>query len=1073
MSDRPVKNVLTYLLIALLTCVYFGSMAQFYNGHQMSFGKNRVQYEEFDWFFMRHEKFDTYFYTGGKELAETVAEIAYQEIENMSSRLDYKLNKRLIFVVYHNLSDFRQSNIGLQTLSNEYNIGGVTTIVDNIVFLYVEGDQQKLQEQLRSSITEVMINQILFGSDWKNKAATNTLMILPDWYYKGLISYLSNPWDEQTENYIKDGIMNGRYEKINHLSGEEAIYAGHSIWYYIASTYGEEVIPTILYLTRVSKNIESGFLYVLGINLKSLSYSWNMYFYDLFKKQVASSNNPEGNQQLKRSGKDRKYQEAAISPDGNKLAYASNIMGKMKIFIKDIHGDKKIKIYRQGHKLDQITDYTYPRIKWHPTGKLLGFIVEKKGKIYYLAYNLNTKEIKETELRGFDKVNEFDFSDNGMKIVFNGFKNGRSDIFIYNLTANTYQNLTYDQADDFHPVFINDSKQILFLSNRSVDSLGDTKTHQIPIQQNRDIFLYDTEKTDNQLTQLTKTPLIDEKEAYLTEDNYYIYLSNKTGVYNRYAAKYDSVISYIDTVTHYRYFMRSHPMTNYKMNILEHELSEESNMLSEIYYQKKSYNIFTEEINPEKQADPDNTYFREAYVADFKTIAQQKEEKKTAEPEQPKDSLININAYELEPDVLETKEKEGDFDEDGNLKKKLTNKYLTNFYTSRIINQIDFGFLNASYQKFTGSAFYFNPGFNILFNVEAMDLFEDYRITGGFRFAGNFDSNEYLFGFEDLSSRLNKQYIFHRQTMRNMSSNNIYNYKSYLNQGMFVLRYPFNQVSAVQSTLTFRQDKQAYLTTDFQNLLRENEFDYWGGLKLEYIFDNTRNLMININEGGRFKIFGEYYKQIDQKETDLFVVGCDFRHYLPIHRNLILASRFAASGSFGSALLVYYLGGVDNWINISNETPIFDHDTRIDPEANYVYQAVATNMRGFTQNIRNGNNFALINTELRWPIISYFINRPINSDFLNNFQVIGFFDVGTAWSGPNPLESHNAYESEIYENGPVTVIIDKNSSPLVAGYGIGLRTRLLGYFVRLDYARGIENNTLLPPMIYLSLNLDF
>ncbi|MFO7790690.1 MAG: hypothetical protein ACQES1_07030 [Bacteroidota bacterium] len=1070
------KKLLTYLFVLLMSFSFDAAVAQFYNGHQMTFGKNRVQYEDFDWFFMRYDKYDTYFYSGGKELAENVAKMAHDEIESMTNRLDYQLNQRLIFVVYHNLSDFRQSNIGLQTLNNQHNIGGATTIVDNIVFLYVEGDKQKLREQLRSSVTKVIINNILFGSDWKDKAANNTLMSFPDWYYEGLISYLTKPWDEKTENRIKDGIMNERFEKINHLTGEEAVYAGHSIWYYISSTYGEEVIPTILYLTRVSKNIESGFLYVLGTNLKSLSYNWNKYFYDLFKDQIKASGSPEGEQQLKRYKKGRRYQQATVSPDGNKLAYTTNIMGKVKIFIKDINTGKKQKIYRQGHKLDQITDYSYPKLTWHPTGKLLGFIIEKKGKIYYHAYNIKTGEINEIELRGFDKVKHFDYSDNGMEIVFSGYKNGQSDIFVYNLAGNTYKNLTSDKADDYHPVYINNAKNILFLSNRNVDSLGDTKENKIPVQKNRDIFLYDTEQPDNPLTQLTQTPEIDEKEAYITKDNYYVYLGNNTGVYNRYAAQYDSVISYIDTVTHYRYFMRSHALTDYKMNILEHDVSAKTDQVTDVYYKDKSYKIFTNDIDTDDKADPDTTSFRQSYIEDFKTKEKEEEEEKEAEKEseeteKTQDSLVNINAYELDPGIIPESEREGDFDEDGNLKKKPLNKYLTTFYTSRIISQVDFGFLNASYQKFTGSAFYFNPGFNILLSVEAMDLFEDYRITGGVKFTGNFDSNEYLLSFEDLDSRLNKQYIFHRQTMRNMSDESMN--KSYMNQGMYVLRYPFNQVSSVQSTVGLRQDKKSYLTMDFQNLLREDEFDYWGSLKLEYIFDNTRNLMININEGGRFKVFGEYYKQIDKKESDLFVVGCDFRHYLPIHRNIILANRFAASSSFGSALLVYYLGGIDNWINISSKTPMFDHSTRIDPEANYVYQAVATNMRGFSQNVRNGNNFALINSELRWPIVSYFINRPINSDFLNSFQVVGFFDVGTAWSGPNPLDSHNAYESEIHENGPVTVIIDKNSSPLVAGYGVGLRSRLLGYFVRLDYARGIEDNTLLPPMIYLSLNLDF
>ncbi|MFP4663958.1 MAG: hypothetical protein ACLFM1_05980 [Bacteroidales bacterium] len=1068
------KRSLLYLLILAGMLLTLPATGQFYNGHQMSFGKNRVQFEDFDWFFMRYKKFDTYFYTGGKELGELTSEIAYEEIENMSDRLDHTISQRLIFVVYQNLSDFRQSNIGLKTLNNQYNIGGATQIVDNVVFLWVEGDKEKLRQQIRSSVTHIIINEIVFGSDWKNKMANNTLMSFPDWYYKGLKSYMSKGWNEETENRVKDGIMSGRYEKINRLTGEEAIYAGHSIWYYIANTYGEDIIPTILYLTRVSKNLESGFMYVLGTDLKSLSFNWNNYYHDLFSKQLGPADNPEGEQQLK-ARKDRKYQQAKISPNGEYLAYTSNIMGKMKIFIKNLETGKSKKIMKQGHKLDQITDYTYPVLQWHPGGKLLGYITEEKGGIYYKAYNINTKETNTIKLQGFDKVRDFDYSDSGLKIVFAGYNNGQSDIFIYNLTANTYQNLTNDLADDYHPVFTNNSEAVLFLSKRAVDSVGDSQDYTIPAQENRDIFLYNLNKEDAPLTRLTNTPKTDEREAFLTSDNHYLYLSNATGIYNRYAAKYDSAISYIDTVTHYRYFMREKPLTNYQFNILEHDLSENTEEISETYYCDKTYGIYTEDFDPEQEANPDTSVFRKSYLSDFEASEETEEAEEEVEDDSIRqsqnDSLININAYEFEPELVQSVETEKDFDEDGDLKDKPVNKYLTSFYTSRIINQVDFGFLNASYQKFTGTAFYFNPGFNILLNIEAMDLFENYRVTGGFRFSGNFDSNEYLLSFEDLESRLNKQYIFHRQSITNLTGNALH--KNFLHQGMYLLRFPFSQVSSLQSTVSLRQDRQAFLTTDFQNLLREDEFDYWGGVKLEYVFDNSRNIMININEGIRFKVFGEFYKQIDEKKTDLFVTGLDFRYYLPIHRNMILATRFAASSSFGSARLIYYLGGIDNWINISNRTPMFDQSTRIDPEVNYVYQAVATNMRGFSQNVRNGNSFGLINAELRWPIISYFVNRPINSDFLNSFQVIGFFDVGSAWTGVNPYHSDNAYENDIYENGPVTVIIDNESYPLVAGYGIGLRTRLLGYFVRLDYARGIEDNTLLPPMLYLSLNLDF
>jgi len=88
------------------------------------------------------------------------------------------------------------------------------------------------------------------------------------------------------------------------------------------------------------------------------------------------------------------------------------------------------------------------------------------------------------------------------------------------------------------------------------------------------------------------------------------------------------------------------------------------------------------------------------------------------------------------------------------------------------------------------------------------------------------------------------------------------------------------------------------------------------------------------------------------------------------------------------------MGGVDNWL-----FPKFIVNTPIDMEQNYAYQTLGTNMRGFDQNIRNGNSFAVLNSELRFPVFRYFANRPIKSDIINNFQLVAFGDVGTAWTG--------------------------------------------------------------------------
>jgi hypothetical protein len=200
----------------------------------------------------------------------------------------------------------------------------------------------------------------------------------------------------------------------------------------------------------------------------------------------------------------------------------------------------------------------------------------------------------------------------------------------------------------------------------------------------------------------------------------------------------------------------------------------------------------------------------------------------------------------------------------------------------------------------------------------------------------------------------------------------------------------------------------------------------------------------------------------------LFVLGADVRHYIKVHRELIWANRFAASTSFGTQKLIYFLGGVDGWI-----MPEYDASIPIDYTQNYAFQALATNMRGFPQNIRNGNSFAAINSELRWPIFRYLFNRPIKSDFLYNFQVVGFGDIGTAWTSTSPFSEENSLNKEVIQQGSVTITLNNRREPVIGGFGVGIRTKLFGYFLRLDRAWGVENYAVNDGMWYFSLSLDF
>lgn len=1058
-------NVKKILLLLLSCFLAVQSFSQFYNGHQMKFGKNRVQFDKFEWYYYRYPQFDTYFYTGGSDMAEMASSIATEMIPQLETFFDHKLEKRMILVMFQNLSDFRQSNIGLNTDADEYNIGGTLKIIDNIAFVYMEVDRAKFHEQVVAAISNIILNEIVYGSNIKNKIANNTLIGMPEWYTSGLVAYVSRDWDSDADNLNKIYSLSKKYNNINQLSGTDAETIGFAIWNYVAKIYGPQVISNIVYLTRITKSVENAFMYVLGVGLTTLQENWTEYYNTQYEDFNASAEEPQGENVLKRSRKNVTYAQAQYNSNTDMIAWTENKFGRYWIKTYDFGSGKRKTIFRREHKLDQIIDNTYPVVRWHPSGKMLGFMIEKKGEIYYTTYQFETKKIKEIQMPSMEKINSFDYSNDGQNLVIAGFNNGQSDIFVFNIAGNTIENITNDEADDYDPLYVNKSKQIVFASNRDEERLGTKKDNSIATQDFTDIYVYDI--ATKSIAKVTETPDASESMPFKLGEDYF-FVSDKNGIKNLYTTKLDSTISFIDTTTHYSYTYSTAQLSNYKYSIQNAGYDKYSDNIGLSYRDEKGSRIIKRTKTDAYADNVATTVNRKLFEAAEKKKNDELNYEVPTENVVNTENEVNISDYSFDQEVLESvSRKKSDPKE---VKSVRTSKYHTTFYTNYLMTQVDFSYLFNSYQKYTGSAFYFNPGLNLVFKVGTSDLFEDYRISAGFRFDVGMDGNEYLLTFENLKHRWNRQLVLHRQAVSDLDNNYV---KTFTHEAFYIMRYPFSQVDAMQFTLNVRQNQDVFLSTDAINLEKKNTYDYWGSIKAEYIFDNTKELALNILSGTRFKVFAEAFMQFDKKKTDMEVIGADFRYYQPIHRSLIFAFRAATSASFGHAKLIYYLGGIDNWINVVPSQRMFNTDIKIDPEINYVYQAVATNLRGFSQNIRNGTNFAVTNFELRFPVISYFSKKPINNEFIKNFQVIGFFDAGMAWSGLNPYGGNNAYENDYHEHYPVTVIINNRNNPLVAGYGVGVRSKLFGYFVRADWAWGISNGELQKMMFYLSLSLDF
>lgn len=248
---------------------------------------------------------------------------------------------------------------------------------------------------------------------------------------------------------------------------------------------------------------------------------------------------------------------------------------------------------------------------------------------------------------------------------------------------------------------------------------------------------------------------------------------------------------------------------------------------------------------------------------------------------------------------------------------------------------------------------------------------------------------------------------------------------------------------------------------------------YWGGVKVEYIFDSSKELYTNLWKGSKIKLFAEYLHRIDNENKNLFVVGFDARKSVKIYRNMTWATRLSGSTNVGSNRLVYYMGGVDNWMFAK-----FNSDIWVDITKDYAYQTLATNMRGFEQNIRNGTSFILLSTELRIPFVQLIAQKKVGNNFLNSLQLILFGDFGTAWTGLTPYSEDNClYTRYIYwgPNEVNSIKIKRQVEPFVAGFGAGLRASFFGYFLRLDYAWGVEDYKIYQKkgMLLFSIGLDF
>ena len=411
--------------------------------------------------------------------------------------------------------------------------------------------------------------------------------------------------------------------------------------------------------------------------------------------------------------------------------------------------------------------------------------------------------------------------------------------------------------------------------------------------------------------------------------------------------------------------------------------------------------------------------------------------------------------------------------------------YRARFTSDYVVTQLDNSIMTQNYQSFNQNGGSYNfPTLGGMINFGISDLMEDHKIIGGFRIPFDFRGFETYAKYVNLKKRIDKTILYYRRSDKVfyelidangnvIPSINARSAKSRTNFFETSFSYPFDITKSLRWSVSYRNENLNYSYTDEVSFLVDDVKENWVSGRVEFVQDNSKEIQFNIHNGFRYKVFAEYFYNANEKNSHLANIGFDIRHYQKVYRNIIWANRFAGATSFGPKKILYFLGGVDTWLN-----PKYANDIPIATDQNYGLQAPVMNMRGLPQNIRNGNNYLLWNSELRIPLFSFFAKKPLKSAFLRDFQLVGFFDAGIAYNFANPFNKNNAKSTEVVtpqpNNNPIVVTVDYYRNPFVFGTGGGFRTNILGYFIRLDTGFGFDGLQFnKKPIWHFSLSKDF
>ena len=1055
------------------------------------FGKNRVQYNDDFKYWSQYESpnFIVYWYGKGKNVAHTIIQMAELDHDIIRKQVEHRISDKIEILVYVDLSDFKQSNIGGEEVFQSES--GETKIVVSKMLVYFDGSHVNLREKIREGIASVYLSSMLFGSNFQEVVQNAVLLDLPAWYKPGFVSYAGNAWNITVEDELRNLLASKpKFYDFEKFSQKHPRIAGHSMWYYLRTNYGRSTVSNLLYLTRITRNFEKSVEFVLNTPLKQIYAEWSVYYQSRFALEAGRFDEISGKELKIKKKKNQPITAISPSKDGKWLLYALNNAGKSCVYLRNNATGKTKRLFSSHFKnMFQEADLEYPHFCWNDKSNEFIVSTQNRDNIYLRRYQVNDLSYQVQLLPNeVQRLYAVDFVDNRY-LMLNAAIDGFSDLMLYDTKDRETLPITSDYFDDLHASVVDyqGSKAILFCSNRTVEHILPMKLDTILPLGEMDVFLYplptikdknDLKLIPRSLERLTQTLQDSETHPTLTSAGDLVYQSSKSGIVNLYIINASTGSEWA--------------LTNLPGNMLTYGLGEDGQVYYS-FYRDQIYSLYLFPLNTQDVKKPFDTNLASSKKIKEDKVQDKQEVTYTEIPEHLKfqsrfqdisPALTIISQFagksegvnEATDDLNEVADKIMAIKSNGITAAGL--RFRIDKLTARMDNEILFEGLELA-QGQNKEVNQIPMGF--LAKAAFTDIFEDYRFEAGTRISTNLDGAEFFLTYENKKKLIDKRWAVY---LRNQSERSEIEFIPPLKSkkqtliGMYNVRYPLNLHHSIRAAASLRFDKQYYKATEITTLSEASVYEKRVGLRLEYVFDNTFQYATNLLHGARCKIYTEVQNQFNFEPANNFnidlnqgfttVLGMDARYYQGLLNHSVLAVRLTSATSFGSKPNIYYLGNVNNTI-----FPSFDNSVPLPENRDFAFKSNVPHLRGFKSNIRNGSSYALLNTEFRLPLFMYLLGKDKGASMLRNFQLIAFFDAGLAWYGAGPYSAENPLNSVQVKDVLIELDIQYFRDPLVMGYGWGARTQLLGYFIRLDVAKGIETKKSLPTMYHIGIGLDF